>query len=106
MLAGDEACLRRLARNNEGCLGFSQAALPVVEPVTYSIEGLTARLVVGPSAADAARRGVIACLQVEDRTSDGLAANVLATGRLRLVGDGLAEMQIELLSESGTAPEG
>jgi len=98
----DEACLRRLARNEVGRLGFSLDALPVVEPVTYVLEGLTAHLAVGRSASSAARQGAVACLQVEDNPQGEPAVSVLATGRLRLVEDGLAEMLIELLSETPT----
>lgn len=96
----DEATLVRLARHHRGRLGFSSAALPFVQPVSYSLQGTTARLPLAGAALAAARRGAVACLQVNDPDADGSSVSVLATGRLRLVAEGVGELQIELVSSS------
>jgi len=95
----DEAtCLLRLGRHHRGRLGFSSSALPFVQPVTYSLKGMVARLPLGGAALAAAQRGAVACLQVNDQADDGDAMSLLATGRLRVISEGVGELQIELVS--------
>lgn len=80
-------CRRILATEPVGRLGFSSRALPVIFPVNYRLQG--GRVFIASesgSKVDAARRGVVACLEVDgfDTLEHG-GWSVLATGHLSLV---------------------
>jgi nitroimidazol reductase NimA-like FMN-containing flavoprotein (pyridoxamine 5'-phosphate oxidase superfamily) len=82
-------CLQLLARENIGHLGLSARALPVVKPIRYRLNG---RAIVFATTSEseykAARQRVVACVGVAGtEASTGAEWSVLATGRLRDIGD-------------------
>ncbi len=102
----DEAtCMRALHGGEVGRLGFSAAALPVVLPVNYAIRGRCLYFRTEPGMKlDAARAGVVACLEVDDfHEGHRSATSVLATGRMRLITD---PDELERLSDLVLVPWG
>jgi nitroimidazol reductase NimA-like FMN-containing flavoprotein (pyridoxamine 5'-phosphate oxidase superfamily) len=79
-----DTCLELLRTHHVGRIGLSVGALPVVMPVNYALAG--ERLVVCSEPGvklEAARKGVIACLEIDDfDTMTHAGWSVLVTGRL------------------------
>jgi len=101
-------CRSLLAAAPVGRLGFSSGALPVILPVNFTITGDTVFVASeGGAKVEAARHHNVACLEVDHYDPlehDGW--SVLATGRLRIAGDG---EDLRLLGHlrpwASTAPE-
>jgi nitroimidazol reductase NimA-like FMN-containing flavoprotein (pyridoxamine 5'-phosphate oxidase superfamily) len=92
-LLGEDECLRLLAGQHVGRLGFSAGGLPVVHPVNYFLDDRTIvfRSESGQKV-EAARHDSVACLEIDH--FDGLdhsGWSVLATGRLSLATSAQAE---------------
>jgi nitroimidazol reductase NimA-like FMN-containing flavoprotein (pyridoxamine 5'-phosphate oxidase superfamily) len=88
VLAEDE-CLRLLAAEPVGRMGFSAGALPVVMPINIAVDGQRIVFASEPGLKlDAARAGDVACIEVDgfDRFAH-TGWSVLATGRLREITD-------------------
>jgi nitroimidazol reductase NimA-like FMN-containing flavoprotein (pyridoxamine 5'-phosphate oxidase superfamily) len=79
-----DECLRLVSGSYVGRIGLSVAALPVVLPVNYVWDVDRIVLCTEPGAKlDAARHGLVACLEVDDFDPVGHRGwSVLVTGRL------------------------
>ena len=85
----DDGCLCLLGTHPVGRIGFSASALPVIMPINFTLDGRTIFFRTEPGLKlDAARAGVVACLEVDGYDTITHAGwSVLATGRLHLVAD-------------------
>jgi uncharacterized protein len=85
----EEECRHLLRTNFVGRIGLSVAALPVVVPVNYLLDGDRILICSEPGAKlDAARHGLVACLEIDEFDPvDHAGWSVLATGRLTEVID-------------------
>ena len=72
-----------------GRIGLSVAALPVIVPVNYAVDGDQIVICSAPGAKlEAARHGLIACLEIDDFDPfDHAGWSVLVTGKLAEVTD-------------------
>ena len=82
-------CLRLLESHYVGRIGLSVAALPVIVPVNYAVDGDQIVICSAPGAKlEAARQGQVACLEIDDFDPfDHAGWSVLVTGKLTEVTD-------------------
>ena len=82
-------CLRLLESHYVGRIGLSVAALPVIVPVNYAVDGDQIVICSAPGAKlEAARHGLVACLEIDDFDPfDHAGWSVLVTGKLTEVTD-------------------
>jgi uncharacterized protein len=82
-------CLRLLESHYLGRIGLSVAALPVIVPVNYAVDGDQVVICSAAGAKlEAARHGLIACLEIDDFDPfDHTGWSVLVTGKLTEVTD-------------------
>jgi hypothetical protein len=82
-------CMRLLASEQVGHLGLTAKALPVVTPIRYRLVGQSILFATASrTELNSARNRAVACIEIAGvDSSTGMEWTVLATGRLREVGD-------------------
>jgi nitroimidazol reductase NimA-like FMN-containing flavoprotein (pyridoxamine 5'-phosphate oxidase superfamily) len=82
-------CRQLLESHYVGRIGLSVAALPVIVPVNYTVDGDRIVICSAPGTKlDAARHGLVACLEIDDFDPfDHAGWSVLVTGTLTDVTD-------------------
>jgi nitroimidazol reductase NimA-like FMN-containing flavoprotein (pyridoxamine 5'-phosphate oxidase superfamily) len=103
---GRDDCLDLLRSHYLGRLGLSVGALPVVVPVNYAIDEDLIVICSEPGLKlEAARKGVVACLEIDDfDTMTHSGWSVLVTGRLGELTDATAIRRAEHLPLVPWAP--
>jgi nitroimidazol reductase NimA-like FMN-containing flavoprotein (pyridoxamine 5'-phosphate oxidase superfamily) len=103
----EAACRRLLAAAPVGRIGFSSGALPVIFPVNFCLDG--ERILIASedgSKVEAARRGDVACLEV-DRFDpiEHEGWSVLVTGRMSVVRPEDSPERLRLRPWASSAPD-